>query len=388
MVCWISHARPLIRRLRRCLPFFAVQRATLVNVKIKWAKDRSLDSAVARERHLRQAHRLLEQISSDPRGGVPAHDLPHRPINFGNRSLLPSSFLLLFPTLFRRSSVPSRGGPVPWFHLTDSVSHLRELELRLLHATEPDLVNRLRRLLMLTADRSLPLHTIDQLSWDMGLPPDYHKNLIPRYPQFFAAYKPDNDERTWLKLSSWDARLAVSELQISSGASVDDNCLAFPVSFTRGFGLRRKCINWLKEWQTLPYTSPYADPSGIDPRTDVSEKRIVRVFHELLHLCLGKKTERANVSNLRKPLRLPQKFTKVFERHPGIFYLSRKLCVQTVVLREAYGGGRELLRKHPIVTIRESYASLMREGMPQRRPSQVSSDDAELVSSEEECCTS
>ncbi|KAG0456329.1 hypothetical protein HPP92_024117 [Vanilla planifolia] len=118
MVCWISHARPLLRRLRRCLPFFAVQRATLVNVKIKWAKDRSLDSAVARERHLRQAHRLLEQISSDPRGGVPAHDLPHRPINFGNRSLLPHLFAPI-PNLVSAgpacllAEVPSRGFTSP-----------------------------------------------------------------------------------------------------------------------------------------------------------------------------------------------------------------------------------------------------------------------------------
>ncbi|KAG0456328.1 hypothetical protein HPP92_024116 [Vanilla planifolia] len=66
---------------------------------------------------------------------------------------------------------------------------------------------------------------------------------------------------------------------------------------------------------------------------------------------LGEKTERANVSNLRKPLDC-RRSSPAAERHPGIFYLSRKLGVQTVVLREAYGGGRELLRKHPVVTIR------------------------------------
>lgn len=137
--------------------------------------------------------------------------------------------------------------------------------------------------------------------------------------------------------------------------------MAFPVSFTRGFGLRKKCVEWLREWQTLPYTSPYAGPSGLlDPRTDVAEKRMVGVFHEMLHLTVGKKTERRNVSNMRKCLGLPQKFTKVFERHPGIFYLSKKLGTQTVVLREAYGGGRELVEKHPIVGIREKYLELMR----------------------------
>ncbi|XVF65494.1 hypothetical protein PTKIN_Ptkin09bG0254100 [Pterospermum kingtungense] len=105
-------------------------------------------------------------------------------------------------------------------------------------------------------------------------------------------------------------------------------------------------MEWLKEWQQLPYTSPYADASHLDPRTDLSEKRIIGVFHELLHLTIQKKTERQNVSNLRKPLSLPQKFTKVFERHPGIFYISKMSGTQTVVLREAYDC-QQLIQRPP-----------------------------------------
>ncbi|WRX22242.1 Plant organelle RNA recognition domain - like 10 [Theobroma cacao] len=144
-----------------------------------------------------------------------------------------------------------------------------------------------------------------------------------------------------------------------------NNCLAFPIGFTRGFGLKRKCVEWLKEWQKPPYTSLYADASHLDPRTDVSEKRIVGVFHELLHLTIEKKTERQNVSNLLKPLSLPQKFTKVFERHPGIFYISKRCDTQTVVLREAYDCQR-LIHRHPLVDIRERFASMMRKGFMDR----------------------
>ncbi|EOY04955.1 Ubiquitin carboxyl-terminal hydrolase family protein [Theobroma cacao] len=124
-------------------------------------------------------------------------------------------------------------------------------------------------------------------------------------------------------------------------------------------------MEWLKEWQKLPYGSPHADASHLDPRTDVSEKRMVGVFHELLHLTIQKKTERRNVSNLRKPLSLPQKFTKVFERHPGIFYMSRMCDTQTVVLREAYDCQR-LIQRHPLVGIRERFASMMRKGFLDR----------------------
>ncbi|KDP27499.1 hypothetical protein JCGZ_20231 [Jatropha curcas] len=120
---------------------------------------------------------------------------------------------------------------------------------------------------------------------------------------------------------------------------------------------RRRCEKWLlglSNWiykrfwleeevhgaAEAPYTSPYSDASHLDPRTDVSEKRIVGVFHELLHLTIQKKTERKNVSNLRKPL-----------------------CnTLTVVLREAYDG-QQLLEKHPLVDIREKYARMMERGM-------------------------
>ncbi|KAF5189660.1 WHAT'S THIS FACTOR 9 protein [Thalictrum thalictroides] len=133
----------------------------------------------------------------------------------------------------------------------------------------------------------------------------------------------------------------------------------------RGFGLKKKCIKWLEEWQRLPYTSPYADASDLDSRTDVSEKRIVGVFHELLNLMIQKMTQRKNVSNLRKPLDLPQKFTKVFGRHPGIFYISQKCSTQTVVLRDAYYH-QDLLDKHPLVAIRQQYASMMKIGFQNR----------------------
>ncbi|KAJ6799178.1 uncharacterized protein M6B38_208730 [Iris pallida] len=324
------------------------QRATLVNVKLKWVKDRTLDSVVAREKRLRPTHHLIEEISARPSAAARAQDLSTRlrvPI---------ATFVRRFPSLFSYTPSSDRIG------LTDDASRLRREELGVVHETEAaDLVDRLRKLLMMTKDRRLPIHTIQQLRWDMGLPHDFHCTLVPRFPHFFRTFQPPDDERVWIELLHWDESLATSHLQEDSGGG---GCLAFPVSFTRGFGLKRKCAAWLKEWQTLPYTSPYEDASGLDPRTDVSEKRIVGVFHELLHLTLAKKTERKNVSNMRKPLGLPYKFTKVFERHPGIFYLSQKLATQTVVLREAYNK-RQLLTKHPLIGIRERYAAMIRDDM-------------------------
>ncbi|KAJ1279348.1 hypothetical protein BS78_04G148900 [Paspalum vaginatum] len=338
--------------------FAAQQRATLVNVKPKWVKDRALDAAVSRERHLRAAHHLLDLVFSRPGHRVSRSDLlAERSFQRLCGSAL--EFLGRFHTVFALS----RGG----VSLTDAALDLRQREVHCLCATEHDLVARLRRLLMLTLPRSLPLHTIDLLRWDLGLPSDYRTSILPRYPGHFTLEQPEGDERVWLRLLSWDDLLAVSELEKSADGG-DTTCLPFPVSFTRGFGLRSKSVAWLREWQKLPYTSPYADASGLDRRTDVSEKRNVGVFHELLHLTVAKRTERQNVSNMRKLLGMPQKFTKVFERHPGIFYLSRVRGTQTVVLREAYGGGSQLLEKHahPLASIREEYSTLLKAALPPR----------------------
>ncbi|KAL2335048.1 hypothetical protein Fmac_016261 [Flemingia macrophylla] len=95
---------------------------------------------------------------------------------------------------------------------------------------------------------------------------------------------------------------------------------------------RPRTHKWRLDTQ-LPYTSPYINASHFDPRTDISEKRIVGVFYELLHLTLHKQTECKNVSNLHTPLALPQKFTK------------------------------EPVQYHPHVQIREELASLLKKGL-------------------------
>uniref|UniRef100_A0A5B7BPW9 PORR domain-containing protein n=1 Tax=Davidia involucrata TaxID=16924 RepID=A0A5B7BPW9_DAVIN len=347
------------------------QKASLVNVKFKWVKDKVLDAVVAGERDLRAACVLVSIISCDPHCCLPVYCLSRQRGQLGlPHDLKLSTFIRRYPTIFEEFHVLDSGRTrVPWFRLTPEALDLHQEELNVQQQYQMDLRDRLRKLLMLTKDMTLPLQTIDQLKWDIGLPFDYHHSLIPHHPELFSlVHLPD--DRVGLKLLSWDDHLAVSQLQKSAALQqkeedVKKGRLAFPIGFTRGFGLKRKCMEWLEEWQRLPYTSPYSDASHLDPRTDVSEKRIVGVFHELLHITIQKKTERKNVSNLRKPLGLPQKFTKVFERHPGIFYISKKCDTQTVVLREAYDR-HQLIQKHPIVDIREKYASMMKKGLLDR----------------------
>ncbi|KNA16849.1 hypothetical protein SOVF_085490 [Spinacia oleracea] len=348
-----------------------LQKFSLVNIKLKWVKDKTLDSAVAGQKDLKAACTLISVIFSDSEGCVPIYRLRRHRRQLGIPDELKlSTFVRRYPTIFHESSFLDSGGtPVPLFSLTPGALSLHEEELRIFQENQLDIVNRLQKLLMLVKDITLPLQTIDQLKWDLGLPYDYHQSLISHFPELFSVVNLE-DDRVGLKLMSWDNHLVVSHLQKNFDLSgknegVSDDCLAFPIGFPRGYGLKRKCMEWLEEWQGLPYTSPYSDASHLDPRTDVAEKRIVGVFHELLHLTILKQTERKNVSNLRKPLHLPQKFTKVFERHPSIFYISKKSDTQTVILRESYNGS-ELLEKHPLVEIRRQYAEMMKQGFLDR----------------------
>ncbi|XP_017975547.1 PREDICTED: protein ROOT PRIMORDIUM DEFECTIVE 1 [Theobroma cacao] len=346
------------------------QNFSLVNVKLKWVKDKALDAVIAGERDLRAACNIVSILSSASNYCLPIYHLSRHRGQLGlPHDLKLSTFIRRYPTVFHEFYVFDSGGTrVPCFELTAEALNLYHEEVGVIQESVINLLDRLRKLLMLTKDRTLPLQTIDQLNWDLGLPYNYSNTLIPHYPDLFSLVHLA-DDRIGLKLLSWDDTLAVSQLEKNAFLQMEDdlnnNCLAFPIGFTRGFGLKRKCMEWLKEWQKLPYSSPYADASHLDPRTDVSEKRIVGVFHELLHLTIQKKTERRNVSNLRKPLSLPQKFTKVFERHPGIFYISRMCDTQTVVLREAYDCQR-LIQRHPLVDIRKRFASMMRKGFLDR----------------------
>lgn len=339
----------------RRLPYLFLQVSTLVNLPPKWTKDRILDHAVSREKHLRQILELITTLVSSDSSSPP---------------LQPYTGYLarIHPSLFYSSSSSSR--PT----LSPLALRLYDEEQHILRESLPDTIVRLRKLLMLsTATRSLPLHVIDQLRFDLGLPTDYKITILPHYPQFFRIHRVPDDERVWLGLVNWEDSLAVPELRRDNPENLE-----FPNRFTRGFGMKRRWLEWLSEWQKLPYISPYEYTPDIDPRTDISEKRNVGVFHELLHLMIGKKTERKNVSNLRKAFQLPQKFTKVFERHPGIFYISRKLDTHTVVLREAYGGGKELLRKHPLIEIRDKYIAVLRTGTMENDNSDCS-DEAEEI---------
>jgi len=236
---------------------------------------------------------------------------------------------------------------------------------------ELGIVERLSKVLMMTKSGSAPLQSIYHLKWDMGLPVNFHNGLISKYPDHFRIEKGLNGVPT-LMLVQWREEYAVSALQRRAEKSEVGNqyrqfkkgqtALAFPMSFPRGYGAQKKVKAWMDEFQKLPYISPYEDSTRIDPNSELMEKRVVGLLHEFLSLTIHKKTKRNYLRSLREELNLPHRFTRIFTRYPGIFYLSLKCKTTTVTIREGYVRGK-LADPHPLARIRDKFYHVMRIGL-------------------------
>lgn len=274
-----------------------------------------------------------------------------------------------------------------------------------IHQTyESATAEKLCRVLMMMKRRTAPLQSLHSLKWDLGLPDNFEKILVPKYPDDFQFVKTSNGV-AGLQLVQWHEEFSISALQKSNEKSEigDDyrqfksgqTALAFPMNFPRGYGAQRKVRAWMDEFQKLPYVSPYEDSRHIDPNSELMEKRAVGVLHEFLSLTIHKKTKRNYLRSLREELNLPHKFTRLFTRYPGIFYLSLKCKTTTVTLKEGYQRGK-VVDPHPLVHLRKKFYHVMRTGLLYRAkgvnfiaPKDISLDDVvenetELEETEEE----
>lgn len=134
----------------------------------------------------------------------------------------------------------------------------------------------------------------------------------------------------------------------------------FPLFPTKDLRLRKKIEDWLREFQKLPYVSPYEDFSHLAPDGDMGEKRVVGVLHQLLSLFVEHSVERKQLLCLKKHFWLPQNVHKAFERHPHMFYLSLRNKTCTAILKEAYSD-KTAMERHPLLRVRKTYIKLMNE---------------------------
>lgn len=350
------------------------RRRPVYKAKVKWVRDVGLDRVVEADTDLRAVCLLKDAIKRSSAGFL-ALKLSSAVLDYWQRVLGVSvpvlRFLRLYPRIFNESPHP-RYPSLPCFRLTDAAAMLHSQEQSIHQAHELQTVERLCRVLMMTKNRMVPMQSIYPLRWDLGLPFDFDKTLIQKYPDHFRVTKGLNGIAC-LSLVQWHEEFAVSALQRSKqGLSVHADYqrfksgrtpLAFPLNFPERHGRRKVVKAWMEEFQKLPYISPYQDCGLIDPENDVMEKRSVGVLHEILSLTIQKKTNTIYLRNLREELILPLKFVRIFTGYPGIFYLSRKRKTSTAVLKEGYHKGK-VVDCHPLIRVREKFLHVMSIDVP------------------------
>ncbi|KAK9128398.1 hypothetical protein Syun_017195 [Stephania yunnanensis] len=350
-------------------PYQTRQWRSITKVRLKWVKNRGLDHIIDRETDLKAASLLKDAIKRSPTQFLTAKAFSEWQKHLG-LTIPVLRFMRRYPTLFQEFP-HSRYPSLPCFRLTDTALQLDSLEQSVHQASEADTVDRLCRVIMMMKSKMLPFKSLHPLKWDLGLPDNLIASMIPKYPDLLKVVRGENGVQC-LSIGEWREEMGVSELQrrherdeLRDGYRKFKRgraALAFPMSFPRGYGAQKKVKAWMDEFQKLPYISPYEDSSGIDPESDLMEKRVVGVLHEILSLTIHKKTKRNYLRALREELNLPHRFTRIFTRYPGIFYLSLKCKTTTVALREGYQRGK-VVNPHPLVNIREKYYYVMRTGL-------------------------
>ncbi|XP_038906250.1 protein WHAT'S THIS FACTOR 9, mitochondrial [Benincasa hispida] len=358
------------------IPHRFSQTRAFVDAKVKWVRDPYLDFAVQREKNLRQVISLKNIIVSSPLKFLPLSNVSLLKQNLKIPTTTISKFFELYPSVFIQFQ-PSVGFH-PHVKLTSQALLLHKEESTI-HISQPhrdDVVKRLAKLLMLTGAGKLPLYIIERLQWDLGLPYRFIPTLLADYPEYFQVCSVRDyltgEQTLALELLSWRKDLSVSELKRrecleGNLGSRNRSHIAFRMSFPRGFDLQKKVMNWVEEWQRLPYISPYENAFHLAPNSDQAEKWAVAVLHELLYLMISKKTEKENIFCLGEYLGFGSRFKKALVHHPGIFYVSNKIRTQTVVLREAYKKDF-LIEKHPLMGTRHQYLHLMNKVVRRPRP--------------------
>lgn len=314
-------------------------------------KDPALESALSRNRRWIVNNQLKNIILRCPEKVAPVRFIQKK---FKTLNLQALNWLRKYPCCFEVFLENDEN----FCRLTKRMMSLVEQEESVIEAQEPAMVNKLAKLLMMSHNRKLNVMKLNELRRNFGFPDDYLIRILPKYPEMFQIVNWGGGKRsaTEIELVSWNPDLAVSAIEAS----------ALEKKTNPGF---KFCLplNWIKtqerflEFNEIPYISPYSDVTGLEGSMEM-EKRVVGLVHELLSLTLWKKASIKKLEHFRREFGLPEKLNAVLLRHPGIFYVSNKYQIYTVLLREGYCGP-ELIDKDPLVVVKDKFGELMQEGL-------------------------
>lgn len=228
-------------------------------------------------------------------------------------------------------------------------------EKTIMDSMELDRVDKVRKLLMMSAFHRIPLCKIHHCRNLFGIPDDF-RDRVEKYPNYFrVVVDHNNDGRRVLELVKWDPLLAVSALEREfvvneEGAKRKFN---FPVKHGKDLDLEfddKKKLNLLN---ALPLVSPYSDGSKLDVWTLEAEKYRVGLIHEFLNLTLEKRASIHHLVEFKEEFSLTKHTYHMLVKQPRAFYLAGTEMNWVVFLKDGYERDGVLIHKDPQVLFNE-----------------------------------
>lgn len=240
-----------------------------------------------------------------------------------------------------------------WFGFTEFMEELLSEEQSIMDTMETDRVDKVRKLLMMSANKRIPLSKIHHCRTLFGIPDDFRDRVV-KYPNYFRIVV-EGDGKRILELVNWDPSLAVSALEKEFMIDEDraKKAFKFPVKYGKDLDLDMDDKRKLNLLNTLPLVSPYSEGSKLDVWTLEAEKYRVGVIHEFLSLTLEKRASIHHIVEFKEEFCLTKHTYHMLLRQPKTFYLAGTEMNWVVFLKDAYDENGALIKKDPQVIFNE-----------------------------------
>ncbi|KAK1384409.1 PORR domain-containing protein [Heracleum sosnowskyi] len=297
---------------RHPLDSIYIQTHSYVNVYMKWKKDTNFDTieSINKSIELKPLISLKNCIANSPNGCIPISDVSKRALQL-DVPFKVARFLRLYPSVFQEFIGPNFN--LPWFKLTRKAIELDQQEKAIYRDFRDDIQCRLKKFVLMSGEKRLPLKIIRGMQWYLGLPDEYLDDPEKNLDGCFRIVSME-DGLKGLAVECEEKVLSFVQRNAMRSGGCDGRLMEvveFPLFPTKGMRLKRKIGDWFDKFQEVPYVSPYEEYWGLDSDSDVAEKRVVGVLHEMLGLFVEHAAERKKLLCLKKYMGLPQKFHKV-----------------------------------------------------------------------------
>lgn len=197
------------------------------SLRVKQIKEWDYDDIIEREKKLKIVIRIKELLVAEPSRSMTLQDLgkcrDYIGLTGGRRII---AFLKKFPAVFKLHETVEGDGKLPWCCLTPEAEAICEEELEVRKGMKVELLTKLRKLLMMSSNRRLLLVKIAHVAQDLGLPDDFRKSFVYKYPKYIRVVDGEdvtNDEGRLLELVKWSPRLAVTEADKKAQEMMQEN---------------------------------------------------------------------------------------------------------------------------------------------------------------------